>query len=226
VDLLVHNAGFTSRARCYLRCAVRAAWIRAEAVCGMVEAQLGRIVLTTVVRGPIWDGPARFLNPQAGVRHRRRPRVVGRPKALRTLTPGKLFVNASRPRPLLVSSTEQGIVQHPAGSAPGCGPSSSRGRIRRLTWSRPARCLRMHETARLRARSSNVLGGTGRVGELFVGVTRVYVSPDGDCAARTYSTFRRSPRHLRVQRPPVDSGHRQLVDPCSPTGPTGRPWYV
>ncbi|MER5628455.1 SDR family NAD(P)-dependent oxidoreductase [Streptosporangium sp. NPDC002544] len=180
VDVVVHNAGFNiGEFDPVFDVHVRAAWLLADEVwAGMVERGYGRIVLTTSSAGLYGDGTGPGPNPKQAYATAKAA-VLGLTKALAVRgRPANIVVNAVSPSAYTrLVGLNKGIVNtRPGAPLPDAAIAFSKANSRPELVAAGALFM-MHERCPVTGRIFNV--GAGRVGEVFVGVTRGFVATDG-----------------------------------------------
>jgi hypothetical protein len=185
---------------------VRAAWMLAEAVWpGMVERNYGRIVLTTSSAGLYGDGTGPGPNPKQAYAMAKAA-VVGLTKALAVRgRPANIVVNAVSPSAFtrLVGLNKGIINPRPGAPLPDAAIEFSRANSPTHLVAAGALFM-MHENCPVTGKIFNV--GTGRVGEVFVGVTRGYVSPHGELVPEDVLDHFDEVRDISESNVPVDIG--------------------
>jgi AhpD family alkylhydroperoxidase len=181
VDVVVHNAGFNlGELDPIFDVHVRAAWLLADAVWpGMVAQGYGRLVLTTSSAGLYGDGTGPGPNPKQAYATAKAA-VIGLTRALAVRgRPAGIRVNAVSPSAFtrLVGLNRNIINTRPDAPLPDAAIEFSRANSPTELVAAGALFM-MHEDCPVTGRIYNI--GTGRVGEVFVGVTRGYVSPSGE----------------------------------------------
>ena len=207
VDVLVHNAGFNiGELDAIFDVHVRAAWMLAEAVWpGMVERNYGRIVLTTSSAGLYGDGTGPGPNPKQAYATAKAA-VVGLTTALAVRgRPANIVVNAVSPSAFtrLVGLNKGIINTRPGAPLPDAAIEFSRANSPTHLVAAGALFM-MHENCPVTGKIFNV--GTGRVGEVFVGVTRGYVSPHGELVPEDVLDHFDEVRDISESNVPVDIG--------------------
>lgn len=183
VDVLVHNAGRNlGDLDSILDVHVRAGfWLTDAAWDAMVARKSGRIVLTTSASGLYGDGTGPGVNPKQPYATAKSA-VIGLTKALAVRgAPAGIRVNAISPTAhTRIVGLNRGIENTRAGA-----PSSS-ATPDWVSANAPAELVAagalwlMHDSCPVSGRLYAI--GAGRVGEIFLGVTRGYIAPDGELA--------------------------------------------
>jgi AhpD family alkylhydroperoxidase len=207
VDVLIHNAGFNiGELDAIFDVHVRAAWMLTEAVWpGMVERTYGRIVLTTSSAGLYGDGTGPGPNPKQAYATAKAA-VVGLTKALAVRgRPANIVVNAVSPSAFTrLVGLNRGIINtRPGAPLPDAAIEFSRANSPAHLVAAGALFM-MHESCPVTGKIFNI--GAGRVGEVFVGVTRGYVSPDGELAPEDVLGHFDEVRDISGSNVPVDIG--------------------
>ncbi|MCU1374665.1 MAG: short-chain dehydrogenase [Actinomycetia bacterium] len=180
VDAIIHNAGLNLGVLDdILDIHVRGAWWLVErAWPGMVERGHGRIVLTTSSSGLFGDGTGPAENPKQAYATAKTA-VIGLTKSLavRGRSAG-ITVNAVSP----TAHTRLGGLNRGMASTRAGGPPPEAA-LEWMALNAPPELVAagtlwlVHDDCPVTGRVFNV--GAGRVAEIFLGVTRGYVAPDG-----------------------------------------------
>jgi NAD(P)-dependent dehydrogenase (short-subunit alcohol dehydrogenase family) len=183
VDIVVHNAGRNlGDLDSILDVHVRAGfWLTDAAWDAMVARKSGRIVLTTSASGLYGDGTGPGVNPKQPYATAKTA-VIGLTKALALRgAPAGIRVNAISPT---AHTRIVGLNRGIENTRPGA--PSSNATPDWVAANAPADLVAagalwlMHDSCPVSGRLYAI--GAGRVGEIFLGVTRGYIAPDGDLA--------------------------------------------
>ena len=207
LDVLVHNAGRNlGEFGPIMDVHVGAGhWLTERAWEGMMGRGYGRIVLTTSASGLYGDGAGPGPNPKQPYATAKTA-VIGLTKALavRGALAG-IKVNAISPTAhTRLVGLNRDIRNTRAGAPP---PEAT---IDWVAANAPARLVAagalwlMHEDCPVSGRLFAV--GAGRVGEIFIGVTEGYISPDGDLQPEDVLAHLDEVRDLRRHHVPLDMG--------------------
>ncbi|MCU1374503.1 MAG: short-chain dehydrogenase/reductase [Actinomycetia bacterium] len=207
VDVLVHNAGRNlGEFQPIMDVHVGAGhWLVERAWGGMVERGHGRVVLTTSASGLYGDGTGPGPNPKQPYATAKTA-VIGLTKALAVRgAPAGIKVNAISPT---ADTRLVGLNQDIHNTREGAPPPEAT--INWVAANAPARLVAagalwlMHEDCPVSGRLFAV--GAGRVGEIFIGVTEGYISPDGELEPEDVLAHLGEVTDLGRHHVPVDMG--------------------
>jgi NAD(P)-dependent dehydrogenase (short-subunit alcohol dehydrogenase family) len=207
VDVLVHNAGRNlGEYGPIMDVHVGAGhWLAERAWEGMVHRGYGRIVLTTSASGLYGDGTGPGPNPKQPYATAKTA-VIGLTKALAVRgAPAGIKVNAISPT---ADTRLVGLNRDIHNTRDGAPPPEAT--IDWVAANAPARLVAagalwlMHEDCPVSGRLFAV--GAGRVGEIFIGVTEGYVSPDGQLKPEDVLSHLDEVRDIGRHHVPLDMG--------------------
>jgi NAD(P)-dependent dehydrogenase (short-subunit alcohol dehydrogenase family) len=207
VDVVVHNAGRTlgdygPMMDVHVGAGV---WLTERAWPGMVERGYGRIVLTTSASGLYGDGTGPGPNPKQHY-GTAKTAIIGLTKALAVRgAPAGITANAISPT---ADTRLVGLNSDITNTREGAPPASAT--INWVATNAPARLVAagalwlMHESCPVSGRLFAI--GAGRVGEVFIGVTEGFVSPDGQLVPEDVPAHLDEVRDRARHHVPVDMG--------------------
>jgi NAD(P)-dependent dehydrogenase (short-subunit alcohol dehydrogenase family) len=224
VDVLVHNAGRNlGDMDSILDVHVRAGFWLTDAVWEAMVAQgFGRVVLTTSASGLYGDGTGPGVNPKQPYATAKAA-VIGLTKALAVRgAPAGIRVNAISPT---AHTRLVGLNRGIESTRPGAPASAATPDW--VAANAPAGLVAagalwlMHDSCPVTGRLYAV--GAGRVGEIFVGVTRGYVAPGGELAPEDVPAHLGEVHDRAGYHVPVDMGDyaqwvRSVVPGREPAG--------
>ena len=234
VDVLVHNAGRNlGDLDSILDVHIRAGFWLTNAVWeAMVARRSGRIVLTTSASGLYGDGTGPGANPKQPYATAKAA-VIGLTKALAMRgAPAGIRVNAISPTAhTRIVGLNRGIENTRRGAPP------SRATPDWVAANAPAELVAagalwlMHDSCPVSGRLYAI--GAGRVGEIFIGVTRGYIAPDGELAPEDVPAHLSEVHDRGACHVPVDMGDyaqwvrsivpgRKSADSNPPSDPAAR----
>lgn len=224
VDVLVHNAGRNlGDMDSILDVHVRAGfWLTDAAWEAMAARKSGRIVLTTSASGLYGDGTGPGVNPKQPYATAKSA-VIGLTKALAVRgAPAGIQVNAISPTAhTRLVGLNRGIEStRPGAPLSGATPDWVAANAPAGLVAAGALWL-MHDSCPVTGRLYAV--GAGRVGEIFVGVTRGYIAPDGELAPEDVPAHLDEVHDRGAYHVPVDMGDyaqwvRSIVPGRKPAG--------
>lgn len=206
-DVLVHNAGRNlGDIDSILDVHVRAGfWLTDTVWAAMVAQEFGRIVLTTSASGLYGDGTGPGVNPKQPYATAKTA-VIGLTKALAMRgAPVDIRVNAISPTAhTRIVGLNRGIENtRPGAPSSGATPDWVATNAPPELVAAGALWL-MHDSCPVSGRLYAV--GAGRVGEIFVGVTRGYIAPNGELAPEDVLVHLDEVHDRRAFHVPLDMG--------------------